>query len=268
FPLIPCRKCDQCLQEKYEMCRDYDYLGSRSDGAFAEYVSVPVSSLTELPDGVSYEAAAMLEPMAVAVHAIRQAVDLKETDRDKRIAVYGLGTIGLFVLMFLKGEGFDNIIVIGNKEEQKKRACGLFDDEGSYYDGRDPDVSDKIRAAGGADIVFECVGRNETLEGALKIIRPSGSLVTIGNPYGDMTLKRDIYWKILRDQLTLKGTWNSSFTGRSDDDWHYVLGRLKNGRIDPSVFISHRYPLKDLDKGLMLMRDKLGPYVKVMVHMV
>ena len=73
FPLIPCMKCAQCHSKKYEMCRDYSYLGSRTDGGFAEYVRVPTWNLINLPDTVSYEQAAMLEPMSVAVHAARNA---------------------------------------------------------------------------------------------------------------------------------------------------------------------------------------------------
>ena len=74
FPLIPCGKCGPCRQKKYEMCRSYNYLGSRCDGGFAEYAAVPVANLIELPENVSFEEAAMLEPMAVAVHAMRQGI--------------------------------------------------------------------------------------------------------------------------------------------------------------------------------------------------
>ncbi len=74
FPLIPCRMCAPCLKKQYEMCRNYSYLGSRRDGGFAEYVAVPAENLIRLPDNVSFEAAAMLEPMAVAVHAMRRVL--------------------------------------------------------------------------------------------------------------------------------------------------------------------------------------------------
>ncbi len=258
FPLIPCRRCPQCLDKHFELCRNYDYLGSRSDGAFAEYVNVPKENLIELPDNVSMEEAAMLEPMSVAVHAIRQAMDIDHTDRKKRIAVYGLGTIGLFMAMFLKAEGFDNIIVIGNKDSQKKKTLALGIPEENYFDGRKDILSD-------ADIVFECVGKSETYEISVAIARPMGTVVTVDNPYSDMTLKRDTYWKILRNQLTIKGTWNSSFTGSEDDDWHYVLNSLKDKKIDPTAFISHRYDLCDLNKGLEIMRDKKEEYGKIMI---
>ena len=70
FPLIPCQNCIPCQNREFEMCRHYSYLGSRRDGGFAEFVAVPQWNLIELPDQVSYEQAAMLEPMAVAVHAL------------------------------------------------------------------------------------------------------------------------------------------------------------------------------------------------------
>lgn len=270
FPLIPCRKCPQCQIGHYELCRNYDYLGSRSDGAFAEYVCVPEANLIELPDSVSMEEAAMLEPMAVAVHAIRQAIDLNDADRNKCIAVYGLGTIGLFAAMFLKSEGFNDIIAIGNKESQKNKVMALGIEEDRYFDSRKTGIEcgsndfadiytpDRVRA----DITFECVGKPETLETCIAITNPMGTVVTVGNPHSDMTLKRDIYWKILRNQLTLKGTWNSSVS----DDWHYVINKLKDKAIDPARFISHRFSLEDLDKGLAIMKNKSEEYGKIMVN--
>lgn len=68
FPLVPCGGCAACRKGEYELCRDYSYLGSRRDGGFAEYAAVPAANLVKLPDAVSFDAAAMLEPMAVAVH--------------------------------------------------------------------------------------------------------------------------------------------------------------------------------------------------------
>ena len=73
FPLIPCRTCPQCRQKKYEMCEHYDYLGSRRDGGFAEYVAVPDWNLMELPENVSFREAAMLEPLSVALHAVKRS---------------------------------------------------------------------------------------------------------------------------------------------------------------------------------------------------
>ena len=97
------------------MCSNYNYLGSRCNGGFAEYAAVPEWNLIELPDNVSYKQAAMMEPMAVAVHAMRRFY----IEKDSSVCVIGLGTIGLLLTMFLKAEGIQNVYVEGNKDMQK-----------------------------------------------------------------------------------------------------------------------------------------------------
>lgn len=287
FPLIPCRSCEPCRRKQYEMCRNYDYLGSRRDGGFAEYVAVPVWNLLALPQSVSYEEAAMLEPMAVAVHAMRRMLsesDIWISENGKRagfageaeaekkagnisVAVCGLGTIGLLLLMFLKEAGVREVYAVGNKDFQKEMAKKLGVTEEFYCDSRRQDQHQWLmeRTGGrGVDQYYECVGKSETYELAVDGTAPAGRVVLVGNPYSDMMLKKEVYWKILRNQLTILGTWNSSFTQEPGDDWHYVLERLAQGRIAPAGMISHRFALAELRKGLELMRDKREDYVKVM----
>ncbi len=287
FPLIPCRSCEPCRRKQYEMCRNYDYLGSRRDGGFAEYVAVPVWNLLALPQSVSYEEAAMLEPMAVAVHAMRRMLsesDIWISENGKRagfageaeaekkagnisVAVCGLGTIGLLLLMFLKEAGVREVYAVGNKDFQKEMAKKLGVTEEFYCDSRRQDQHQWLmeRTDGrGVDQYYECVGKSETYELAADGTAPAGRVVLVGNPYSDMMLKKEVYWKILRNQLTILGTWNSSFTQEPGDDWHYVLERLAQGRIAPAGMISHRFALAELRKGLELMRDKREDYVKVM----
>ena len=101
FPLIPCHSCATCRKKQYEMCRHYSYLGSRRDGGFAGYVAVPADNLIKLPEHVSFEEAAMMEPMAVAVHAMRR-IAVRPADT---VVVCGLGTIGLCWSCSLKKPG-------------------------------------------------------------------------------------------------------------------------------------------------------------------
>ena len=262
FPLIPCGVCGPCRDKRFEMCRDYDYLGSRSDGGFAEYVKVPVRNLIELPDGISFETAAMLEPMAVAVHAVRQSGC--EVKQGGSAAVIGLGTIGLFTAMFLHEAGF-SVKGIGNKEAQKKAFAGLDISEDCFIMVNSDNGDGLKKALSDCAYIFECVGKNETFSFSVSAAPPGGTVITVGNPATDMGLSRDDYWKILRNQLTIKGTWNSSFTGEEQDDWHYVLGLLSSGKIKPEKMISHRLKLSDLSYGLDLMKDKKEYYTKVMV---
>ncbi len=271
FPLIPCKECGPCKNNQFEMCRHYNYLGSRCNGGFAEYVAVPEWNLIELPENVSYAAAAMLEPMAVAVHAMRRAgLDKPESNpANSKVCVYGLGTIGLLLTMFLKEAGIQNLYVIGNKDFQKKNIMALGVPAENYCDSRAQDVDAWIyeKTGGvGMECFFECIGKNETVSKVVDNTAPAGHIVFVGNPYSDMTFPKAVYWKILRNQLNVTGTWNSSFTHDAQDDWNCVVGKLAQGSVKPEELISHRMPLADLERGLHIMRDKTEDYIKVMVE--
>lgn len=266
FPLIPCRNCIACQKGQYELCRNYSYLGSRRDGGFAEYVAVPERNLIELPENVSYEEAAMLEPMSVACHALRR---VKASSSDT-VAVCGLGTIGMFIVMLLLERNVKNLLVIGNKAFQKEKILKLGIKEKQYCDSKCENAEvwlDKKTGGIGADVFFECVGKNETCSLAINHAAPGGKVCLVGNPYSDMLLDKQVYWKILRNQLTVTGTWNSSFTGEVTDDWHMIVHLLKEKKIDPAQFISHRYTLEELNRGFEIMRDKSEDYIKIMAVM-
>ena len=266
FPLIPCKKCPSCLNRQYEMCSNYSYLGSRTDGGFAEYVTVPEWNLIELPDEVSFSQAAMLEPMAVAVHAIRK-LGIEEGP----VLVSGAGTIGIFVAMFLMDMGIDDVLVAGKKSVQKNVLLSLGLKEDDYCDINNTDLSEWVMTKTGnlgAAAYFDCVGSNVSIARAPELVRPSGSICLVGNPFGDVNIPRDIYWKILRKQLIVKGTWNSSFYGEyseEQDDWQYVLERLKTGKLHPECVITNILLLDALEQGLVMMRDKREEYIKVML---
>lgn len=263
FPLIPCKQCQSCQKRMYEMCRHYSYLGSRCNGGFGEYVAVPAWNLIRLPEKVSFEEAAMLEPMSVAVHAMRRI----STDINDTVVVCGLGTIGTLLTMFLKEQGIKNVLVIGNKDFQKKTVHSLGVSDSMYCDSKSEDVEawilDKTQG-NGADVFFECVGKNETYSQAVNLTAPGGKICLVGNPYSDMTLDKQVYWKILRNQLHVKGTWNSSFMHEDNDDWHYVLNKLEQGKIHPGDMISHKYSLENIIQGFEIMRDKKEDYIKIM----
>lgn len=266
FPLIPCKKCAMCRAGHYELCRDYDYIGSRRNGAFAEYVTVPEWNLVRLPDNVTFPQAAMMEPMAVAVHAMRRGLN-DPGEKMRSAVVLGLGTIGTLLVMFLKEAGVKELYVIGNKEPQRRRMEILGIPVKQYCDGKKEDSADWLlkRNGSGADMVFECVGTAQACTEAIRLAAPMGNVVLVGNPAGDMALSQNDYWKILRNQLTITGTWNSAFGENTDDDWGYVLKRLEEGRICPEKLITQTFSLKDLPRGLEIMRDKTEDFCKVMV---
>ncbi|MCI5620065.1 MAG: galactitol-1-phosphate 5-dehydrogenase [Lachnospiraceae bacterium] len=264
FPLIPCRDCKPCQEGSYEMCHHYDYLGSRRDGGFAEYVAVPEWNLVEIPENVSFEEAAMLEPMAVAVHAMRRI----QINPEDTVVVLGLGTIGQLLTMFLLERGISNLIVVGNKEFQKRTAFRLGVKESHYLDSTKASVRELVMQHSdgyGGNAIFECVGKNETIAEAVELAAPAGEVCLVGNPGSDICLPQDIYWNLLRHQLRVTGTWNSSYQRNSGDDWSYVLRLLEQGRIRPAQLITHRFGMEDLEQGFHTMRDKTEDYIKIMM---
>lgn len=184
------------------------------------------------------------------------------------MVVCGLGTIGLLLCMFLLDAEVRDIYVIGNKEFQKRMADSLGISETHYCDCRTQEVSKWLQeqtGGRGVDVFFECVGKNETIADAIDNTAPGGTVQMVGNPASDIMLKKEIYWKILRNQLTIKGSWNSSFLQNEKDDWHYVLDRLGRQTIHPEQFITQKFELEHLKEGLEIMRDKREEYVKVMM---
>lgn len=261
FPLKPCFTCCNCKEGKYELCLDYDYIGSRCDGGFAEYVAVPVWNLLCVPDTISMEAAAMLEPASVAMHAlIRSRMRIGDA-----VAVIGPGTIGMILCRLAMIAGAKDVFLIGRSKEKLDFAVkyGIR----NVCDSSVDDVKewiDSLTGHKGVDIAVEGTGASSSMNLALDVVKSTGTILALGNPLDDMLLQKKAYWKILRKQLSLYGTWNSSYgTGRSD--WTQVLDLLEKGRIDLEKLITHRLPLSELSKGLDIMKDKNTYSNKVMI---
>lgn len=251
FPLIPCKECESCRLGQYELCINYDYIGSRRDGAFAEYVSVPVWNLIELPDSVSYIDAAMLEPAAVALHAIRRA-GLRGGDK---VAVVGSGMIGFAAGMWARAFGASDIVVVGRSGDKQYLAeqAGL-----KYAKVKSVDLHD------GYDVVIEAVGSSSSIELSIQLAAAEGTIVLMGNPHLDIMLPQSVYWMILRKQLHLVGTWNSSYEHTSESEWTEVLSYVSNGAISFTPLVTDVFDQDDLADALHIMKDRSKPYCKMM----
>lgn len=263
FPLIPCMECEPCKNKTYEMCKNYNYLGSRCDGGFAEYVAVPVRNIIEIPDCVSFEAAAMLEPASVGIHGLKKV----NMGKVSSVAIFGPGTIGLLMAQWLRCLGVGRIILIGTNEGQRQMASKLGFDE--FYNGKARDIKDiekEIVEMRGVDLSIECVGDGKVLDSCLEITKRGGEILVVGNPHGDVELPKQSYWKILRKQLKIVGTWNSSFIPEAEaDDWRLTIEAFAKNKIIPEVQITHKLRFNMLKDGLDIMKNKKEYYNKIMI---
>ena len=250
FPLIPCQSCEFCRNAQYELCSHYDYLGSRRNGGFAEYVAVTVWNLIELNDNVSFVEAAMMEPLSVSLHAVKK-MNLKSKDN---VAIVGTGMIAFAAAQWALSLGVKSVTVIGRSEAKRRIAESIHGVK--YLTYQENQIT--------YDSVLEAVGTNDSINQSIELVKPGGVIVLMGNPEGDILFSKDNYWKIIRKQLIVQGTWNSSYKNGTAADWDEVRDSLENKTINVQDLVSHIFTKEQLMEALELMRQQKEPYCKVM----
>ena len=244
--MLPCRKCAACQVGEYVKCEDYDYYGSRRDGAFADYLAVDKRNLVLLDDSISYAEASLMEPAAVARAAVRR---MQITLGDK-VVIFGAGPIGLMAAQWAKKAGAGLVRVVDISEEKLAFAKKFG------FEPYDPDRDGLCHCA------LEGTGASAALNNAVKSLLPNGRLVLMGNPFGDMNIERSVYSEILRREITMLGTWNSSYNDRVND-WTAVAEEMSRGEMQFEPLITHRFPLSRCNEALEMMRDKKEFFTKV-----
>lgn len=261
FPLLPCFECDSCKSENYVHCSSYSYFGSRQDGAFAEYLAVPLWNIIPFDDSLPFTEAALCEPTAVAMHACDKANHIEGA----HVAVIGSGTIGIIIALRAQHLGAKSVTLVGTRDKKLDfaRELGISQTVNSSRET----VHEAIAALTdnrGADVVFECVGTSDSLESSILSTAKSGQVVVVGNPAGDMTLPRNSYWKILRNELTLTGMWNSSYNAEVND-WQTALEFMGLPGVDLSKLVTHTFDLSQHEAAFDAVRDRETFSIKVML---
>lgn len=253
FPLLPCGKCPACEEGHYALCEAYSYYGSRQNGGMAEFLAVKAENLCLLPDDIPYEWGAMSEPAAVAYHALRKSgVGVGDS-----LFIYGIGTIGLLIAQWAKASGVRRIVLAGRTQAKLNIAAKL---------GFEAMNISKLADVKDMDACIEGTGSVAGVEACLQASRNFARVVLLGNPEGAINLSQKNYWHILRKELQLMGTWNSSFTALHND-WRQAVWGMQAGILNPDPLITHRFSLVDYKKAFSLMHEKREPYLKVMLIM-
>jgi len=261
FPLIPCRKCAYCQIGEYAQCDNYDYLGSRRDGGFAEYVAAPADNLVPMPDGVDFNCAAMTEPASVALHALRRT----GVDTGDSVAILGAGPIGIILAQWARSCGAGRVFLADIVDEKLDvaRKLGFTDCVNAAHEDTVKRIVEETGGRG-ADICVEAAGTAITLEQSLRIVRKLGKVILMGNVSGDVLIPERTASAILRGQLTIYGTWNSSFTAVPKNEWQTALQFMASGRLDLKPLITHRFRLDQVDDAFDMMYNRREFFNKVM----
>jgi L-iditol 2-dehydrogenase len=265
FPLLWCGNCDSCQRGHYAQCLAYDYLGSRSDGAFAEYVVAPARNLLPVSDCLSLEEAAMIEPAAVALHALRRAGGCSVGES---VVVFGAGPIGLMVAQWARAMGAARVILLDLVREKLALARKLGFQH--VIDQRDVDavaVIEQVTGGIGADICVDAAGVSQATVQAMRAARHGGRIVLLGNPSGDVNIPAELISRMMRREVQIVGTWNSDYgVFGEQDDWHCSLAGMASGAIDVKPLVSHCVPLESAWGALNMIKNRTEVYCKVLIQ--
>ncbi|MGI5959288.1 MAG: zinc-dependent alcohol dehydrogenase [Massiliimalia sp.] len=175
-PQVVCGKCYPCRHGKYNLCEELKVMGFQTTGVASHYFAVDAKKVTPLPEEMSFDEGAMIEPLAVAVHAIRQAGDVL----GKKIAVLGAGPIGNLVAQAAKGMGAQAVMItdISDLRLNKAKECGVD----FCVNTREKDFGDAMIELFGpdkADIIYDCAGNNITMGQAIKYARKGSTIILV-----------------------------------------------------------------------------------------
>ena len=238
--ILPCGACERCRRGESNICPNRQGLGMQFDGAYADRILLPETMLLPLPDTLSYADGALIEPLAVAMHAVnRTPFDLMDF-----VVVIGAGAIGLLTLLAARLRGAGSIVVTDRNEHRLAMAKTLGADQAVNVDVADP-VAIVLDATGGrgADAVFEAVGIGATVAQSLATARSGGHITWIGNSLPTVELSMQ---ELVTRELTLRGayTFNEEFEQAAD--------AIAGGWIDVGRLVERTAPL---DQGAELFRQ-------------
>ncbi|MBQ9393536.1 MAG: galactitol-1-phosphate 5-dehydrogenase [Oscillospiraceae bacterium] len=246
YPLLPCFSCPSCRQQRYEACEHYDYYGSRRNGGMAEYIAVKRWNVIPLPEKVPLKLGALCEPVSVAHHAVGNLGDIT----GKNVLISGAGPIGLIVGQWCMAKG----------------AAGV------YYFDIDPRKIEFAESMGfhayDAQTIHACVegtGVSAALARCLQAVAPGATLVLMGNPAGAMTLSQEEYWHILRKELIVRGTWNSSYS-ETKNDWRDSIQAISDGTLQLEKIITHVFAPEEYRQAFETARDKAVFSNKILIE--
>lgn len=250
-PNLACGKCGQCAQGRYNICATLDVFGCQTPGGMTDYFVIAADRVVPVPDDLEDTWAALIEPAATPVHAVRRAGDL----RGRKVVVIGAGPIGLFVLLAAKAAGAERVVVSDVLEGKRRLAERLGAD--TTFDAAANDALDRAGEAlgGKADVVFDCVSRESTVRMSIGVLDKGGLLMIVGVPPGATPIDLDL---VQDRELTIMG--NLMYV-REDVDRAIELLRSKPFPLHDLV--TAQYDIEDAAEAFRASDDP--NHVKVLV---
>jgi len=257
-PLVPCMECDYCKIGKYGLCDHYNYYGSRTDGAMAKYIKVHKNNLLKLPDTVSYEAGAMVDPAANAVHGLWRG-DLKPGDT---VVVIGLGAIGLFAVQYAREMGASEVIAIDVFEEKLQVAKLLGADR--VINSKEVDPIKELEGTK-VNMVLDTSGSPIAQNQAVSMTGKMGRVVFLGISNKELTLSAKAVDRLLRYEIGIHGSWNSFSDPFPGEEWSFTIECMAKGKIQTDPIVSHRFKIDETPEVFEKIKNRDIVFNKILI---
>lgn len=247
---VVCLTCDACRSGHQRYCKSFEEIGFKRNGAYAEYAIVPVYGLVEKPDNISFEHAALCEPLGVALGTFKKA----KAKFGDTLMIMGAGSIGLCMLAVGKAMGMRRIVVCASSDRRLKTAREM----GAYatISTKEKDLEAEMKKIhpGGTSLIIDATGIEECIQSCLRLAKKGGTVMLAGYGRGkNMSIRID---DIHINNLHVIGAGNNwNMFGKAID-------LMADGVIDISVFITERITLDEYEKGIELARTRPDGFVK------
>ncbi|MEF9864423.1 MAG: alcohol dehydrogenase catalytic domain-containing protein [Christensenellaceae bacterium] len=258
-PVAPCNACVPCLNGEYNECENLAVYGVDQNGAFAEYTKAMYSNVYKIPDTVSFEEAAVAEPLACSTYSVKK-LDVK---LGQTAVIFGCGPIGLMDVQLVKASGAGKVFVVDIADYNLEKALELgatqafntLDKNSKYYTA---DLVASVKAANNGRLAQRAVVPTNAmvaLQQALQVTGPSSTVVFFGLPSPDDVLKIGALDAIQADR-TIKFSWLAPLV------WDNVFNVIASGQVKLGSLITHRFTLDQVEQGIKFMKESKDNKVK------
>jgi len=254
-PQVVCGECYPCTHGMYNDCEKLKVMGFQTTGMASEYFVVDAEKALKLPDGMSFENGAMIEPLAVAVHALRRYGDVK----GKGVLVLGGGPIGNLVAQTAKALGASKVLLseLSAYRLATAKKCGI-----TTVNPIEKDLKEAITecfSTDGADVIFECIGINATMKQAIEYARKGSDIIVVG-VFAELGTINMGY--IQDHELRLIGT-----AMYREEDYIDAIKLVNKGLIEFNALITHRVKFKDYTLAYKIIDEQKDKAMKVIIEM-
>ncbi len=253
-----CGRCWFCRSGQFVQCTDRD---PPRGGGYAEFIGRRADGCYPIPDSMSWEAAGLVEPLAVSVHGVRRG----QMAGGETVLVLGAGNIGLTAVAAAGAMGAGKVLVTARHPHQAEMAMSLGADEALPSEA--DDLADRVEAATdgrGADLTLESVGgyAGTTLDQAIRLTRTQGRIVVLGGFLEPVTI--DLLAPLQKEQSIIFSSCYSLLDGKHD--YEIAIDLLASGRVVLDPMVTHRFPLERIGEAFETAYDKTSGSVKVQIH--